>query len=166
MGGIGSGTWSRSDRKLRVEESLTIAIRDFRGRIFPKSKGTFSWVWPTGGKSSVGYSITWGDDPIVTFKYRCLGGEDVLTPIRLQITPTQFGGERWWFSCPLIKGGVTCDRRIDKIHLPPGARYFGCRKCHNLTYQSCQESHRAERGTGNVDWLENMMKALIKRSGK
>jgi hypothetical protein len=28
------------------------------------------------------------------------------------------------------------------LYLPPRARYFGCRHCHDLTYTSCQESHK------------------------
>jgi hypothetical protein len=28
---------------------------------------------------------------------------------------------------------------VGKLYLPPGARYFGCRRCHELTYRSCQE---------------------------
>jgi pyruvate-formate lyase-activating enzyme len=28
---------------------------------------------------------------------------------------------------------------VAKLYLPPGSRYFGCRHCHNLTYQSCKE---------------------------
>jgi hypothetical protein len=48
---------------------------------------------------------------------------------------------RWWFVCPLILGGVPCGRRVGKLHLPPQGRYFGCRRCHGLTYASCRESH-------------------------
>jgi hypothetical protein len=28
---------------------------------------------------------------------------------------------------------------VGKLYLPPPARYFGCRHCHDLTYTSCQE---------------------------
>ena len=31
------------------------------------------------------------------------------------------------------------------LYLPPGARHFGCRLCHGLTYLSCQEAHVLER---------------------
>jgi hypothetical protein len=46
---------------------------------------------------------------------------------------------------PLIVNGRSCGRRVGKRYLPPGARYFGCRRCHDLTYTSCQESHRYDR---------------------
>ena len=71
--------------------------------------------------------------------------EETRIPIRVQTTPTHFGGERWWFTCPLIVGGMTCNGRAGKVYLPPGARYFGCRHCHDLTYTSCQENHQGER---------------------
>ena len=32
-----------------------------------------------------------------------------------------------------------CNRRVAKLYLPPGGRYFGCRLCHGLTYKSAQE---------------------------
>jgi hypothetical protein len=34
---------------------------------------------------------------------------------------------------------------VEKLYLPMGARLFGCRKCHNLTYRSCQKAHFEER---------------------
>jgi hypothetical protein len=81
----------------------------------------------------------------MTLHYRLNGREDVRIPVRLQTTATQFGGERYWFTCPLIVNGVACGRRSGKLYLPPGARYFGCRKCHQLSYCSSQEAHHAER---------------------
>ena len=63
------------------------------------------------------------------------GKEEVRYPVRLVDTPCNFGGRRWWFTCPI------CKRRVAKLYLPPGAKYFGCRHCYNLTYQSCRDSH-------------------------
>lgn len=81
-------------------------------------------------------------------------------PVRLQATPTHFGGERWWFTCLLIVNGVACDGRAGKLYLPPGAKYFGCRKCHGLTYRSCQEAHQEKRLFANIgrmeDWLDTL----------
>jgi hypothetical protein len=30
-------------------------------------------------------------------------------------------------------------RRVGKLYLPPSARYFGCRHCYDLTYNSVQQ---------------------------
>jgi hypothetical protein len=146
MGGCGGGNWYRwQGRKSTVEESLVLAMREFCGRLHPHAAGTFTWTWTSGSKSSVGWFVTWGDVTTLTVHHRWRDSEDVRIPIRLQTTSTQFGGRRWWFTCPLIVNGVACNRRVGKLYLPPGARYFGCRTCHRLTYRSCQEAHQSER---------------------
>jgi hypothetical protein len=58
--------------------------------------------------------------------------------VRLTTTQPRFGGLRWWFVCPLGVNGRACSRRVGKLYLPPGRRYFGCRHCHGLTYTSAQ----------------------------
>ena len=163
MGGFGSGSWYRFKRKSTVEESLTVAMRDFRGRIHPHSSGVFTWTWESGNKFSIGYFVTWEAPPTITLHYCWHDGEDVQIPVRLQTTSTQFGGERWWFTCPLIVDGVACNRRADKLHLPPGAKYFGCRKCHDLTYRSCQEAHRDERLLARIGRMEGRLNTLKDR---
>jgi hypothetical protein len=132
----------RARRKTTVEESMSLGIGDFR--IHPRSAGTFVWEWATGDQAAVSYAVAWGTaGPILTLHYHCWwDDEDVQIPIRLQTTPTQFGGERWWFSCPLLLDGVPCKRRVGKLYLPPGVKYFGCRLCHDLTYRSSQEARR------------------------
>ena len=149
MGGQGSGDWWHSDKKLTVEESLGISIGALRGRLFDGAAGSISWTWPSGDSSTVGYFVT--DDGgrlTVTFHYRWQDREQVRVPIRLQTTPTQFGCRRRWFTCPLFVNGVACRRRVGNIYLPGGAKYFGCRMCHDLTYKSSQESHQLERILG------------------
>ena len=172
MGGLGSGNWYRwQERKSIVEESLGVAIRNFRGRIFDGSAGTLTWMdgrddAARGAKYSIGWFVTWGDVPTITLHYRWRDSKDVRFPVRLQTTPTQFGGERWWFTCPLIVNGVACNRRAGKLYLPPGARYFGCRKCHDLTYRSCQEAHQTERliaSAERIAGLESRFAAIMSR---
>jgi hypothetical protein len=152
MGGSGSGRWyRRKGRKSTVEESLTIAIRDFHGRLCPGAAGRITWTWAGGNQSSIGYFVTWnGGEPTVTLHYRWQDREEVRIPIRLQTTPVRFGGQRWWFTCPLILDGIACNGRAGQLYLPSGAWYFGCRKCHGLTYRSCQEAHQTERLFGRL----------------
>lgn len=146
MGGSGSGNWHRIGRKATVEESLVLSVRDLRRQPCRGAAGTLTWTRAGEAWASVGYVVIWnGDAPAVTLHYRWRDTEDVRVPVRLEITSTQFGGRRWWFTCPLVVSGVACNRRAGKLYLPPGARYFGCRRCHDLTYRSCQEAHQAER---------------------
>ena len=60
--------------------------------------------------------------------------------VRLDWTKLHNGGRRWWFLCPLEQEAGKAPRRVGKLHLPPGARYFGSRQAYGLTYQSSQES--------------------------
>jgi hypothetical protein len=59
-------------------------------------------------------------------------------PVTLITTTQPKGGIRYWFKCPAIG----CGRMTEKLHLPSSALYFACRRCYNLTYESCNESHK------------------------
>jgi hypothetical protein len=59
--------------------------------------------------------------------------------VGLEALPLPFGGERWWGRCPLVLDGRSCGRRVRKLYLAPGARYFGCRLCYRLSYRSAQD---------------------------
>lgn len=62
--------------------------------------------------------------------------------IELVSTTCRFGGQRFWFICPLLVNGIPCGGRVGKLYLPGNATYFGCRHCHNLTYRCCKEHDR------------------------
>ncbi len=66
--------------------------------------------------------------------------------LNLVATACYFSGVRYWFVCPLSVGGVYCGRRVGKLYLPPGSQYFGCRHCHNLSYETRNESRLARPG--------------------
>jgi hypothetical protein len=154
MGGQGSGKWRRRTTKSTVEESLAVRVRDFLKRADAQLAGKLTWTWAAGHRSSASYFITRAPGGVaVTLDYNWHDGERVRIPIRLQATPTQFGGTRWWFTCPLSSAGIACDRRATKLYLPPGSRHFGCRECHSLTYLSCQRAHKTERLFGRLDRL-------------
>ncbi len=62
--------------------------------------------------------------------------------VEVTSTRCRFGGRRFWLRCPLPRNGGTCKRRVLRLYLPPGGKMFGCRHCHNLAYQVCQEHDR------------------------
>jgi len=150
MGGYGSGRWTR---KTTAEECLFIDIneivrsqsfRDGQVHVFAKTR--------TGLRkrqaATVGTKLHRGKTAgrVLRLQYRVkVDGEwqDVDELIALQTTQPHYGGARWWFTCPLTMGEVSCERRMGKLFLSPGALYFGCRRCYDLTYRSCQESHLA-----------------------
>lgn len=151
MGGSGSGRYGSCSVKQRVENCRVMEIGNLvRDGIVSKTPSQGSIVWTntrTGERvASVGYSCTgYGDDWMLVLDYTITRYDDekkeINLQIPLQITRPNFGGERWWFTCPLVVGGCSCRRKVCKLYLPPGGIYFGCRHCYNLTYKSCQESH-------------------------
>lgn len=60
-------------------------------------------------------------------------------PVNLVKTPCFFGGHRFWFACPLLRDGLPCEKRVGVLYM--GERYFGCRECLDLAYESQQETH-------------------------
>ncbi len=154
MGGTDSGRWRYHDKKLTVEECWAIGVSDVVRVVDPSkpgpTSGSLRTIKPAKGRrmSSVGCVLEVGDDgrPLLRLSYQ-LGDkwgiehwfEQVL---RLQTTRPNFGGVRWWFSCPRTVDGEECGRRVGKLYRPPSSRYFACRRCLDLTYESCQRSHR------------------------
>jgi hypothetical protein len=100
----------------------------------------------------------------VTFLYRHRSGgsggewEEVDETVALEWQACNFGGERPWFLCP----GARCGRRVAVLYGP--GRYFLCRHCYDLRYESQREDkpHRAlrraqkirERVGGSADMTE------------
>jgi len=54
--------------------------------------------------------------------------------VPLVTTPCYFGGKRYWFICPGYINGMNCRRRVGTLYL--SGKYFACRHCYNLTYNS------------------------------
>jgi hypothetical protein len=65
---------------------------------------------------------------------------------------------------------MTCGRRVGKLYLPPAGRYFGCRVCHGLTYQSCQESGKYDslyrEIAADLGWDPAVVRRAMNRIGK
>ena len=151
MGGIGSGSWDRRSRKSSTDQCLTLDTRDIRKHFLARQSGSVHWTWSDGRKSSISHTVTWiSGEPLLSLKYRWSDEADVQIHILLPYKPMRFGGERWWYTCPLFVSGVPCERRVCKLYLAPGSRYFGCRHCHSLAYRSSQEAHSVERAAARL----------------
>jgi hypothetical protein len=72
-------------------------------------------------------------------------------------TACNFGGERPWFICP----GAGCGRRVAVLYGP--GRYFLCRHCYDLVYESHRENgmyralHKAQSIRKRLGGSANMM---------
>ncbi len=149
MGGEGSGNWYRFDKKTSTGESHSVDVRYLHREGLLKPGRWFSLRWSRAGRENGSIrSVVDSSRPpeCVTLLYRHrsgLGGEweDVKEPVPLTWTACNFGGERPWFFCP----GVACGRRVAILYGP--GRYFLCRHCYDLVYESQRENemHRALR---------------------
>lgn len=147
MGGMWSG--ERLTRKAVVEDCLALDVAGLKrlGMLVPGvTDRTGSLYWPARSERhrppSVMYCLTLGDRAgtmRLLYAERSTGA-DVAYPVGLAATPCHLGGVRWWFLCPLSVGGGPCGRRVRKLYFR--GRYFGCRRCHGLTYLTSQQSDR------------------------
>jgi hypothetical protein len=145
MGNYRSGRRDFVDAKTTVEDcrSLDIALWAREGLTGPGAIRSGVWQWSdsrTGAvASSIGYSIDM-TDPHVRLQYTFSeAGERLDYRVDLVSTSPHYGGLRWWFVCPETVGGRACPRRVRKLYLPPGGRYFACRHCCQLSYTSQRE---------------------------
>jgi len=142
------GRWSYSSR-LTVEECKSIStkwLKKYEYFIGYKSGG-MSWNRNGEKTGSIGFNVsTFDGDKYIHFQYTQTDHNtqektELDYKVRLVWTSCHFGGRRWSFICPLVVNGYACNRRVGVLYLASG-KYFGCRHCYNLTYESCKESHK------------------------
>jgi hypothetical protein len=109
--------------------------------------GLWGWREAMTGKvmRRIEYYVDTGVDPHARLAYSFPPtGEHLDYRLDLVSTCPNYGGQRWWFVCP---GGVSgaCRRRVRKLYVAPGEKYFACRRCCDLRYASQREddAHRA-----------------------
>jgi hypothetical protein len=156
MGGYGTGRWGWHDTKQTVDSSLSISITHFRealsrladgGTVYYGCYGSIAWSRGGRPSGSMGYMVEPAMPyPAIRLHYTTTHRDGTKTDSNytVEVAPTcpNYGGRRWWWICPLVKNGRPCNRRVGKLYCPGNAIYFGCRHCYELTYTSCQESHK------------------------
>jgi hypothetical protein len=142
MGGAGSGSWYRFNKKTTVEECRSLDVRRLLREGLLKPGRLFSWSWSRAGRevASIG-SLVEGDDcperVVLLFRHRSgpsAEWEDVREQVDLAWTACNFGGERPWFICP----GAGCGRRVAILY--GLGKYFLCRHCYDLVYESQRDN--------------------------
>jgi hypothetical protein len=108
--------------------------------------GTIKWTngW-TGNESSVGVATNiFGEENYLKIWYTQTNSDgekqDFDYKIPLTTTTCYFGGKRYWFICPWYANGKYCGRRVGVLYL--GGKYFACRHCYDLSYESRNENRR------------------------
>jgi len=162
MGGYGSGRWGveKPDRKIAVEDCwLILDVRWLveAGVIRPNADHRGRWEFRYRAKdeeppAEVGFAVRTGTDSgILRLRYAIVkrtGGEEkarerVELIVKLVTSGLPSAGRRWWFICPArrVDRADHGSRRVEKLYLPwAGARLFACRRCYDLTYESCRKS--------------------------
>ena len=144
MGGLGSGY--QGSKKAAVEDGLTLSISDLvrKKALVPGSRTYGTWMWSYSGRephARIGYTADLSNPNGGTMQLTyTTNGAPMDYVVQLVSTVPTYGGRRWWFLCPLARPDGGPPRRVTKLHLPPGARYFGSRQAYRLTYESCRES--------------------------
>ena len=141
MGGSGSGSWYRFDKKAAVEDCRSIDVRRWKREGYLEPGNWFSWAWYMDDESVASIGVRTLDNGVELSYTRGPEGnrEDVRYTVSLTWTECNFGGRRPWFVCPGVVNGHYCGRRVAKLYM--GGRYFLCRHCYDLPYRSQQESH-------------------------
>jgi len=142
MGGYGSG---RQVEKYfcTVEECYGLDINKMvRGKWFePRRRTSGTIKWHVGDKevASIGYEGRMDlSPPYLRLYYTWNQTDHIDYKVCFTTSRPNYGGDRYWFLCP------SCMKRVGKLHLAPGQKYFTCRICQRLTYQSCRESHQLD----------------------
>jgi len=123
-----------------VEDCLILSIADLvRNKVIvPGALTDGVLAWSRGGEQPhvrVNYEADLLTDKHAAIKLRyCIDDRSENTHVWLRYTVPQYGGRRWWFSCPL-----TGDR-VAKLYLPPGQNRFASRRAYGLAYKSSRKS--------------------------
>lgn len=146
MGGYGSGRWPWGyRRKTTTAECRSVDVGDLAKaiRIGPNYRGSITWTRGGQQEASIGFRVECGDGGglVVRLIYTATRNGQRAEhdyPVPITWAKAGFGPERPFFLCP----GRDCGRRVAKLYQPPDNAFFLCRYCHDLTYQSCLDSHK------------------------
>jgi hypothetical protein len=138
MGGGGSGDWYRFDKKTTTDECHSVDVR----YLHHNGLRWFSLRWSRAEREtgSIRCAVEGIDRPervLFLYRHRSSPGdewEDVHELVSLEWTACNFGGDRPCFVCP----GAGCGQRVALLY--GKRRYFLCRHCYDLVYDSQREN--------------------------
>lgn len=136
--------------------------------------GGISWSYGySDNKSSIGFAVKrddWGtpyERAYVNLNYTHTdhwnGGEKSKIDYNVELTTTRchYGGVRYWFVCPLYKGGRYCGRRVGVIYSI--GKWFGCRHCGEICYDAQLSGGRFRSSSVCVPDIERAEKEVKRR---
>lgn len=139
MGGYGSG---RPAYKSKTGDMRSLDVNKMHCSGVFNQGWIGGWQWTQDGEkvASIGYTMEANGLRLrYTSKSFWHGEEDINYVVPIIRRPCHYGGTRPYFHCPGIVNGRYCGRTVAKLY---GGRYFLCRHCHNLAYNSQSEEPR------------------------
>jgi hypothetical protein len=152
MGSIGSGRPPGYGRRL-AEDSRPLDVRRLkRSGDFVPGRSIY-WEWTVAERSVSDIRIqVLVDQVILTYDYWSGVEREwkaTRQVVRLTSTPCHLGGQRPWWLCP------DCGRRVAVLYGP--FRFYACRNCHQLAYES-QREDRFERKARKAQFIRRKLK--------
>lgn len=164
---MGGYHWSKKDRVDDCDD-IDVFWLNQHGYFCGRKCGGIKWTNNWGREASVSFCVdVMGNSKYIEFNYTCTSrstGEktDYRYKVPLVTTRCNYGGVRYWFQCPLQQNGIWCGKRVGKLFL--GGKYFGCRHCYNLTYDSRNETRSGKYGyLGRMFKCEGQIEKLYKK---
>lgn len=138
MGGYGSG---RPRRKQRAEECRALDVNKLHrdGCLAAGWQGNCQWSSNGEVLSKIGIRAE-HRRIVLDYRVRLYGGdwEPIKESVNLTFAACNYGGHRPYFLCPGNVNGKQCRRRVGKLF--SGGRYFLCRHCYEVAYNSQAEA--------------------------
>lgn len=138
MGGYGSG---RPGWHGKVEQCRSLDINKLRraGALAP-GYGS-GWQWTCDGEVVSSISLRASESALhLSYRMSSLPDDQANVSYSVPLTWVECtkGGSRPYFICPMSRNGRYCGRRVGKLY--QRGRWFACRHCHQLAYQSQSET--------------------------
>ena len=137
MGRIFSGSWTRDVCRSTVESRNSISVQYLKkqGCLSEGNNGTLSWSRNDEPCGSIGYRVKVNG---IQFNYRRRTSghsewKNIELFIQFDYTACNYGNQRTWLLCPHYH------KRVGVVYSE--GKYFLCRKCSELNYQSQQLNH-------------------------
>lgn len=140
---------------------------------YSQNSGSIKWTYGSSDEgSSIGFIIhrdNWGtpeEKTYIQLKYThtsSWSGEKSHMDynVELATTPCNLNGKRYWFICPLTKNGRYCGKRVGVIYAI--GKWFGCRHCGEIAYQSQFEGGRLKLGSITEPDVEKAYKEVKRK---
>lgn len=131
--------------------------------------GSITWSYLGEKRASIGFAISKNDygtdyeSAYIQLRYTHTSNwtdekSDMDFRVQLATTPCKYGGKRYWFVCPLYKGGQYCGRRVGVLYAI--GKWYGCRYCGEIAYASQNRGGKYRGSSITIPDIEKLEKEI------